>query len=316
MPSLLHNHPEFIELLRIVADDLKISPVLVEKDYWIMHSLWGLQQMGLTFQLKGGTSLSKGFGIIDRFSEDIDILIEPPPEMNVKTGKNQDKKRAHCESRRKYYDYLADTITIDGIVSVQRDHEFDGDDGKYRQGGIRLRYHNLFADSYLKEGILLEVGFDDVTPNTQCDISSWAYDYAVGKIKLADNRAKAVQCYHPGYTLVEKLQTIARKFNQWQEKRQKPVNFIRHYYDVHCLLKSEAVLGFIGSAEYEAHKEKRFSQKDNPVISTNNAFLLHDPKTRAMLSSAYEASDTLYCKGHPSFDEILETIRAAIENGL
>lgn len=316
MPSLLHNHPEFIELLRIVADDLKISPVLVEKDYWIMHSLWGLQQMGLTFQLKGGTSLSKGFGIIDRFSEDIDILIEPPPEMNVKTGKNQDKKRAHCESRRKYYDYLADTITIDGIVSVQRDHEFDGDDGKYRQGGIRLRYHNLFADSYLKEGILLEVGFDDVTPNTPCDISSWAYDYAVGKIKLADNRAKAVQCYHPGYTLVEKLQTIARKFNQWQEKRQKPVNFIRHYYDVHCLLKSEAVLGFIGSAEYEAHKEKRFSQKDNPVISTNNAFLLHDPKTRAMLSSAYEASDTLYCKGHPSFDEILETIRAAIENGL
>lgn len=54
MPSLLHNHPEFIELLRIVADDLKISPVLVEKDYWIMHSLWGLQQMGLVFQLKGG----------------------------------------------------------------------------------------------------------------------------------------------------------------------------------------------------------------------------------------------------------------------
>lgn len=181
MPSLLHNHPEFIELLRIVADELKISPVLVEKDYWIMHSLWGLQQMGLVFQLKGGTSLSKGFGIIDRFSEDIDILIEPPPELEVKAGKNHDKP-AHRESRRRFYDYLAETITIDGIVSVQRDHEFDGDDGKYRQGGIRLLHPRLFpGDKGLKEGILFEAGFDDVTPNRPCDISSWAYDHAARK---------------------------------------------------------------------------------------------------------------------------------------
>ncbi|MEA2882414.1 MAG: hypothetical protein QOH32_1670, partial [Bradyrhizobium sp.] len=42
------------------------------KDYWIMHSLYGLQKLGLIFELKGGTSLSKGFKIIDRFSEDID----------------------------------------------------------------------------------------------------------------------------------------------------------------------------------------------------------------------------------------------------
>ena len=58
-----------------------------------MHSLYGLQQLGLTFELKGGTSLSKGYQIIDRFSEDIDIRIEPPPERKVATGRNQTNSR-------------------------------------------------------------------------------------------------------------------------------------------------------------------------------------------------------------------------------
>ena len=68
--DVLHNHPQFADLIRIVAAEKGIDPGLVEKDYWIMHCLYGLQQLGLTFELKGGTSLSKGFQIINRFSED------------------------------------------------------------------------------------------------------------------------------------------------------------------------------------------------------------------------------------------------------
>jgi Nucleotidyl transferase AbiEii toxin, Type IV TA system len=64
----LHNHPQFADLIRIVAQEKGIDPALVEKDYWIMHSLYGLQQLGLKFELKGGTSLSKGHQIINRFS--------------------------------------------------------------------------------------------------------------------------------------------------------------------------------------------------------------------------------------------------------
>jgi|GEM_PF-5159672 len=60
----------------------------------IMHSLYGLQQLGLRFELKGGKSLSKGFGLIHRFSEDIDIRIEPPEVLDVKTGRNH-TKRSH-----------------------------------------------------------------------------------------------------------------------------------------------------------------------------------------------------------------------------
>ncbi|WP_249734846.1 nucleotidyl transferase AbiEii/AbiGii toxin family protein [Bradyrhizobium sp. sGM-13] len=79
--DFLHNHPQFADLIRIVAKVKGIDPPLVEKDYWIMHCLYGLHQLGFTFQLKGGTSLSKGHQIINRFSEDIDILIEPPTGM-------------------------------------------------------------------------------------------------------------------------------------------------------------------------------------------------------------------------------------------
>jgi hypothetical protein len=61
-----------------------------------MQCLYGLQKSALTFQVKGGTSLSKGHKAIDRFSEDIDILIEPPPDRDVKTGRNHDKP-AHRE---------------------------------------------------------------------------------------------------------------------------------------------------------------------------------------------------------------------------
>ena len=78
MPSdaFLHERSDFKALVETVADSEKINdPALVEKDYWIMHAVFGLKQLGLTFELKGGTSLSKGFGVLHRFSEDIDILI-------------------------------------------------------------------------------------------------------------------------------------------------------------------------------------------------------------------------------------------------
>src|ERR1700730_18308370 len=157
-PDYLHNHAQFSDLIRIVGQAKSIDPALVEKDYWIKHSLYSLQKLGLTFELKGGTSLSKGFKIIDRFSEDIDIHIDPPADRNVKTGRNQDKP-AHIKSRRDFYDWLAHTkIKIDGIDKVERDTAFDSD--KLFSGGIRLLYKSRIDD--LKDGILLEAGFDVV----------------------------------------------------------------------------------------------------------------------------------------------------------
>lgn len=89
MAEFLHERRDFGQLIAIVAEQRGIDPTLVEKDYWIMHCLWGLQAQGFRFELKGGTSLSKGFGIIHRFSEDIDIRVEPPGNPEVKVGRNQ-----------------------------------------------------------------------------------------------------------------------------------------------------------------------------------------------------------------------------------
>ncbi len=304
--DFLHNHPQFADLIRIVAAEKGIDPALVEKDYWIMHCLFGLQQLGHAFELKGGTSLSKGYEIINRFSEDIDIRIEPPEDRDVKTGRNQNSP-AQVRTRQEFYDWLASTIHIPGIDKVERDKAFD--DELFRSGGIRLFYKPAAkAMDGLKAGVLLEVGFDDVTPNAAKDISSWLYDYAAGKVPITDNRAKGVACYDPGYTFVEKLQTVSTKFRQQQASKEFPLNFMRHYYDIYSLLRRPEVQAFIGTDAYEAHKAKRFRQGDEPDITKNQAFILADPATRAAYAEAFGESTALYYGAKPSFDEILREI--------
>jgi len=310
----LHERSDFPDLVRIVANERKLLPALVEKDYWIMHCLYGLAAQGFTFELKGGTSLSKGFGIIQRFSEDIDIRIDPVcAPFEVFTNPNQTKKARHIESRRQFYDWLADTIRIEGIGAVIRDRVFDDD--KFRSGGIRLHYDSVFdhlAD--LKEGILLELGFDDTIPNTPRTISSWAYDRAsASNVIITDNRAINVPCYHAGYTFVEKLQTISTKFRQQQEKGKLPPNFLRHYYDISQLLADPDVVAFIGTPEYHARKKQRFRKDDSLNIAKNEAFLLSDPAIREQYTLAYQATASLYFTEQIPFDTILEVIQKEID---
>lgn len=59
--ALLHENLRFKSILETIAEQKQIDIKMVEKDYWIMHSLWGLQKQKFDFYLKGGTSLSKGF---------------------------------------------------------------------------------------------------------------------------------------------------------------------------------------------------------------------------------------------------------------
>lgn len=309
MLDYLHNHKNFRDLLRIVGADLNIEPALVEKDYWIMHVLFGLKQQGFQFELKGGTSLSKGYGIIHRFSEDIDIHILPPAEMKINENPNNTNK-GNIQKRKDFYDILTHKIKIIGVQSVKRDEAFD-EVKQYRSGGIRLRYESV-ANSIIgvKEGILLEVGFDTVTPNNPLTISSWAYDKAIQQgVGIVDNRAIAISCYHIGYTFVEKLQTIATKFRLEQEDKIERQNLMRQYYDVYCLLQNNTVQAFIGSEEYQKHKAIRFPSKDFDIsIANNEAFLLKNPKTRERFIERYKKTAKLYYKGQPDFNELIKEI--------
>lgn len=308
----LHERADFKDLLLVVSDRLRIIPYLVEKDYWIMHVLYGLKSLGFDFELKGGTSLSKGYKAIHRFSEDIDILIHPPADLanHVFIGKNHTKP-AHVDSRVQYYQWLAENIRINGIFSVFRDAEFDAPP-YYFGGGIRLLYNSFFsAVEGVKEGILLEVGFDDVSPNTPITISSWAYDHAAQTgVAAMDNRAIAVKCYNPEYTFVEKLQAIIRKFAKEQADRVPNPNFLRQYYDVYELLELSSVRDFIGTEGYLAHKARRFNKTEREMpLALNKAFDFSDPVLLKSFDERFKKTEPLYYDQQPEFEDIIKRIQ-------
>ncbi len=306
----LHNHKEFSSLLNILEEETRIIPQLIEKDYWIMHVLYGLKKQGFEFELKGGTSLSKGYKIIDRFSEDIDIHIKPSAELTVETNPKKAKPN-HVKSRKDYYDWLAENIKIDGIVSVERDEAFDNKK-TYNSGGIRLKYPRVTSPvSDMKDGILLELGFDTVTPNNPLTISSWAIDKAseTKNVEIKDNRAIDVLCYSPSYTFVEKLQTIVTKFRKEEEGGIELPNLMRQYYDLYSLLSIEEVRNFIGTQEYLDHKEARLSDADLKVpIAENEAFRLSNVELRSKFIKRYKATSKLYYKDQPEFETLLTRI--------
>lgn len=312
-PRYLHDHKHFRQLIEITTTELGINePSLVEKDYWITHCLYGLQKAGLRFELKGGTSLSKGYGIIHRFSEDIDIRIEPPREPSIGfelyTGKNHDKAK-HKESRRRYFDWLTSFLDgkIDGIISTVRDRNFDNE--KYRSGGIRLHYETCFpVIPGIKEGILLEVGFDRTAPHQAKIITSWVLDKALdANVDVIENRAVDIPCYQPKYTFVEKLQAIVRKFKFYKENKRLPDNFMRHYYDLYHLLKLREVQEFIATPEYEDFKKERFGGDDTTIINSN-AFNLNDIDDFLLFQSEYVKTQALYYRGQVGLKEILDFV--------
>jgi predicted nucleotidyltransferase component of viral defense system len=73
---VLHQRADFQDLLTTVGERLGASPALIEKDYWVTE---GLRVVASAFfdgsVFKGGTSLSKAWQLIRRFSEDIDLLV-------------------------------------------------------------------------------------------------------------------------------------------------------------------------------------------------------------------------------------------------
>jgi len=309
----IHNDQDWGNLINIVSEKTKILPALVEKDYWIMHALYGLKKSGYEFYLKGGTTLSKAFSLIERFSEDIDILIEPK-ELLSNNARTDTKKEINIQKRKYFFESLTRDIKIAGFTKIVRDYTFDDD--KYRNAGVRLEYNALNEDGGIKHGILLEAGFDNIEPNTPHTISSWIYDHLVEsnlQNQFIENRAVEIPCYHPGYTFIEKLQAVSTKFRQLKEGND-VVNFARHYYDISCLLSSSEVQDFIGTEKYILHKDQRFRKDDEKDLTKNIAFNITETKTFQNMNKMFKATESLYYGNAPSFQEILSKIKPHLKN--
>jgi len=79
-----------------------------------------------------------------------------------------------------------------------------------------------------------------------------------------------------------------------------PSKFLRHYYDVYCLLELPEVLAFIGTPAYEARKAQRFRTGDEQVIARNPAFLLENPAKLARFEAERRKTAALYYDGQPA----------------
>jgi hypothetical protein len=108
-----YNHDEKLVMLQQTATAKKIIEQAVEKDWWVCAILNALAKISRAdfLQFKGGTSLSKAWGLINRFSEDIDLAINrsffkspegiPLPE---------DTPQQRTAIRRKAFHYLKETL--------------------------------------------------------------------------------------------------------------------------------------------------------------------------------------------------------------
>jgi hypothetical protein len=227
----------------------------------------------------------------------------------VKSGKNHDKKK-HIESRRAFFNNLANILSIQGL-DFQRDNEFD-DISKMRSAGIRGTYQSHFPSlEALKEGVLLEVGFDKTTPYDFRNISSWAYDKAMASgVNIINNQASNVKCYLPEYTFIEKLQTISTKYRvNKQQHIESPVNFIRHYYDVYQLLNTDRVKQFLKTEAYQSYKLEKFGTMDELDLTKNPAFNLSIPGEINKFSTLYQKKAEIYFGAIPSFEQLIEYIK-------
>ena len=87
----------------VSAANFNIMPQLIEKDFWvcwILKVLFSLPEVGEHFTFKGGTSLSKCYNVIKRFSEDIDISIERPFLFKAKAIE-PDKEKSNKENQKR-----------------------------------------------------------------------------------------------------------------------------------------------------------------------------------------------------------------------
>ena len=165
----------------------KIGIALVEKDYRVTHTLWSLLDQGFELWFKGGTSLSKSFQLIERFSEDLNVKIEPGRVAKLEPITNW--KNAKPARRARYFNQIASLCRISN-ARVENDHPPEA-------GLLRVLYEGRHADLLappMKPFVLLEIGDARVTPYVFCDLTSFVHEHleAEGQLgEFVDNRPTA-----------------------------------------------------------------------------------------------------------------------------
>ncbi len=218
---MLHDNKELFEQLVLRASEtMGIKAEIIEKDYYVTLFLNELVSVMPEIIFKGGTSLSKCYHLIDRFSEDIDLNIE------TETKPSEGKRKHLKSSIVSVIDKLNFTLTNSDNVRSRREYN------RYL-----IDYPSVLGASYLKEMLIVETAiYQRAYPTVRKQAGSLIYDYlsandfsdfiAEYKLEPFELNVQAAE-----RTMIDKLYALADYYLAGTIAEHS-----RHIYDIYKLL--------------------------------------------------------------------------------
>ena len=228
------------ELFRNTADKMGLNDAIVEKDFWVCFTLDYLfhrspWKESITF--KGGTSLSKAFHLISRFSEDIDLILDwrvlgygkdEPWEKRSNTKQDAFNKEANARAEV----FLSETFCPAVKAGLSQEIGCEANvyiDEKDKQTVI-FAYPHLFTNTATLQVIRLEIGaLAAWTPAKTAQIEPYAAKYYP---KIFEQKETAILTVAPERTFWEKATILHHEANR-PEHLEMPQRYSRHYYDLY-----------------------------------------------------------------------------------
>lgn len=228
MKLLRGEGADFEGAIARASEELGLAPLFVEKDYWVTQVLRALHERHPgTFVFKGGTSLSKGYGLIERFSEDVDILVTPA------SGDSTRKREQLLKTLTKDVAEFLDLETIEGRPPGRGKHPHRADVLVYPRvvgSGVAVPVED--------RGVLLETGYaGGEWPAEMVTITPLVNVAGIGPGEYADTDPIKIRALKPARTLLEKVSLLHDVATRWaQDATLADERCGRHYYDVYRLL--------------------------------------------------------------------------------
>lgn len=263
-----------------ISESKGMAPFAVEKDWWVVQVLSAVfdMEIGKSLIFKGGTSLSKAWGLIERFSEDIDLVFDRSyfaydGELTRTQVKNLRKKAgAYIEGTlsSNFEKKLKDIGLSDIKLNYIKQEASDADPVK-----IEIHYPNVIEyPGYVEPRVLLEISCSSLMEPAEIRSISTLLDDHYPDSDFAQKPIE-IPSVIPERTFLEKLFLLHEEFHRPKEKiRIKRQS--RHLYDIFQLLKSEfGLLAIDNHVLYETIVKHRYTF--NRVGGVN--YNLHQPQT-------------------------------------
>lgn len=307
----LSGHPDFDQAILNAAEHFKprgLRPALIEKDYYVTASL-RIIAAGWKDRVifKGGTSLSKGWNLIDRFSEDIDLFLDPQA-VSPPLGTN-----AIDRELKKLRDAIATGVPL---AFLKDESKTIGGFGR----NDRFSYPTKFGGpGEVTPKILLEAGIGSGRePTVDQPLNSYVGQYLIdtgATLGTDDEQPFTMRLLHFRRTFVEKLFAIHKKVELLKRDRTPVGSHARHYYDLYQLSGQADVQAMLLSPEYGQIKDDydRISREHFPehyfhpqdMRFANSDAIFPTAALDTILATAYREQCTLLCYGpFPPWDEV------------